>query len=429
MAISSRHRRSSLSSRAFAWAGWLLVGLLSAAPSWGADYSFSGFGTVGYSQSNRSYAYQRFISDSGTFNRDSLFGAQMDVTFDNQFGATVQAKVAPSLESDNKTDLTASWAFVSWRPNNDWLVRVGKLRVPIYLYSENMDVGTTYDVARLPYEVYSLSPSNDLNGMFFSRSWSTNSGDWNLDGYWGQANLQWRFYHRDSVPGLQEPGPFAAPIKIESAGLSLNFRKDDNLFLFGLHQARARGDGQAFVGEFGYNSGVYTYAGSSHPDVIIGTSYVLGAAVSLPRNFRLTGEAVRRVVQETRIGPDTYGAYVSLSNNIGAWTPYVTYALLHSRNSVLGYYQAINSNTVPSFVPGADLINASQRMLADGIISYDQHSWAVGFSYALSPTSKIKAEWQRMHIGKVSSLVDAPSGSNISDTSINVLSASYNFVF
>lgn len=409
--------------------------------AWATDYSFSGFGTLGYGITDQSYNYQRHLNDKGGFERDTVLGAQMDVHFNNQFGATLQVKAASSQDKDNRTDLSTSWVFASWRPNNDWLVRAGKLRVPTYLYSESMDVGTTYDMARLPLEVYSLSPSTDFTGLFLSRTWSGNNGDWNLDGYWGNANMKWRFYHRDPIPGIQEPGAFFTPIKVESAGLALSFRNEDDIFRAAFHQVRSKPDGVQFVGEFGYSSipgltnGYYDINSATHPGIIRSNSFVLSASVAMPHNFRVTGEAVRRVVQDTSIGPDTLGAYISISNSIGPWTPYVTYAFLRSQDSELSYYQAVNSNTVaaaapvPALIAAAQGINASQRALADGMVAYDQRSWALGFSYALSPTSKIKAEWQRVHINQASSLVDAPSGSNISNTSINVLSASYNFVF
>ena len=84
---------------------------------------------------------------------------------------------------------------------------------------------------------------------------------------------------------------------------------------------------------------------------------------------------------------------------------------------------------MPASVPGAVLINASQRAGADGILAYDQSSWAVGTSYSFSATSKLKAEWMRVRIGQTSSLVDAPPASNIRNQHINVLSMSYNVVF
>ena len=60
---------------------------------------------------------------------------------------------------------------------------------------------------------------------------------------------------------------------------------------------------------------------------------------------------------------------------------------------------------------------------------YDQHSWAIGSSYALDIKSKIKAEWMIVDTGAVSSFVDAPAGEDSGDRRINVFSLSYNFVF
>jgi len=96
---------------------------------------------------------------------------------------------------------------------------------------------------------------------------------------------------------------------------------------------------------------------------------------------------------------------------------------------VRNLYNNVNDNTVPDSIPGAALINASQRAGADRIPAWDQNSWSVGTSYALSATSKLKAEYLRSHIGQMSSLVDAPSGGNIRDQNINVFSLNYNFVF
>jgi hypothetical protein len=84
---------------------------------------------------------------------------------------------------------------------------------------------------------------------------------------------------------------------------------------------------------------------------------------------------------------------------------------------------------VPSLVPGSAQINASQRAGADQILAFDQRSVAIGTSYALSPTSKLKAELMHVRIGQVSSLVDAPPGGNIRNQGINVISLSYSVVF
>ena len=151
--------------------------------------------------------------------------------------------------------------------------------------------------------------------------------------------------------------------------------------------------------------------------------------VGLGSGFRVISEFARTFIPHTDDSIASTRGYVSLLKRTDNWTPYVIYAFLRSTPDPLNLYSNVNYNTVPDFVPGAALINASQRTGADGILAYDQSSWALGTSYSFSATSKIKAEFLRVHVGQVSHLVDAPSGSNIRDQNLNVFSLSYNFVF
>ncbi|HEY0665141.1 MAG TPA: hypothetical protein VGD24_03665, partial [Gallionella sp.] len=145
--------------------------LSAVSPVLAADVSLSGFGTIGYAKSDQSYNYQRFVNDKGTLKRDSVLGIQMAAQFTPEWSATVQAKVAPALDDDTRYAASLSWAFLAYRPNNDWLIRAGKLRMPFYLNSENLDVGETYDAARLPNELYSVSPTMDFTGATFLKTW------------------------------------------------------------------------------------------------------------------------------------------------------------------------------------------------------------------------------------------------------------------
>ena len=49
------------------------------------DMTWSGFGTIGYAQSDQPYNYLRFVDEDGTFKRDSLLGAQLDIKFDQHW--------------------------------------------------------------------------------------------------------------------------------------------------------------------------------------------------------------------------------------------------------------------------------------------------------------------------------------------------------
>jgi hypothetical protein len=330
------------------------------------------------------------------------------------------------LSDDDRYAASVSWAFLSWRPTNDWLVRAGKLRIPTFLYSETTDVGATFEFARLPVEMYSLSPTYDFTGLAFSRSWALGNGDLSLDGYWGNAHTHFRLFLRDDIPPVQERGALFVPAKVEAYGLALTLRRGIDVYRVGVHEGRARADGIPLVGSYpfvalgpgiGYyqTSNLLPGPGVVYPDSISSTILTLGADVHLPAQFRIIGELSRRDSHRSVAAPEGTGGYFSVLRRMGAWTPYVTYAQLKSSSQSRGAYNAVNGNRVPAVVPGADQINAAQRAGADGIAAYDQKSFALGVSYALTPRSRLKGEIQRVRIGEMSSLIDAPSGGRPGD--------------
>lgn len=415
---------------------------LTVLPAAAQDFSVSGFGTLGYARSNQPYTYQRFISDEGTFRRDSLAGIQVDAKFTEKFGATLQVKAAPATASDKQYEGTVAWAFLSWRPTNDWLVRAGKQRIPLYLYSASHDVGVTYDFARLPTEMYSLSPSNEITGLSLSRNWSLEHGDFTLDGFWGKSNIDVRVWLRDNIPSVQNSGAIFRALELQGGGLALSYKQNEDTYRVGLGRVTIRERNAIssipttfpFVTLFpgvGYYQVDPALPGPGIPTIsrFSYTTITLGADVDVGSGYRVVGEFARSIVPQTDLSTQSTRGYASVLKRIDKWTPYVTYAFLRSQPAPLNLHNNVNQTRVPAFVPGAEQINASQRAGADGILAYDQRSWAVGTSYSFSATSKVKAEFMRVHVGQVSSLVDAPPGSDIRNQSINVISLSYNFVF
>lgn len=410
-----------------------IAALLSSAPVLAADVSLSGFGTIGYAKSDQSYNYQRFINENGTLKRDSVLGAQLGVQFDPQWSATVQARLAPALDDDTRYEPTLSWAFLSYRPGNDWLFRAGRLRMPFYLNTENLDVGYTYDYARLPNELYSVSPTMDFNGATFLKTWNLADSELDLDGYWGETEMPWRHFDRD----LQTA--WWSQLKNNAKGLVLTLRDEDDSYRMGLHAADIwYADGHEFPETLAPTtlppasgmSGTY-YSPASYSSKIQSPAVNLGADVGWANGFRTTGEYVRRRIVGMSSGPDTESYYLSLQKKTEQWTPYVTYARIMSRN--LDVYNNVNNARITALIPATETaaagINAAQHIAADSMSMYDQHSWALGTSYALDLKSKIKAEWMIVNTGAVSSFVDAPAGEDSGDRRINVFSLSYNFVF
>lgn len=419
----------------------LLLMAAASAPATAFESSWSGFGTLGYARSDRPYTYQRFISDRGTVERDSILGLQLDGKLGDTLSFTVQGKLAAATDSDSGARASIAWGNLSWRPTNDLLFRAGKFRVPLYLHSETSDVGVTFDLARLPAEVYSQSPTDDFTGLAASKTWNLGASELVLDGYWGRARTTLRAWFRDDLPPVQAAGAQHLPISVEMLGLAATWRRGEDSFRLGLTRAIATSRSPLlFVRRFpfiaipglpgvGYYQTVDGVPGLPLADDLEIPLLTLGADVMTASGIRVVGEFGRRIVRGSELGYNSSGAYLALLRPSGRWTPYLSAAALRSTSGNRATYAALNENRVPDFIPDAALINALQRAGADSAATFDQTSLAVGTSYALSPRQKLKAEWQHVRIGEVSALVDALPGTDVRRQGIHLVSLSYSFVF
>ncbi|PKL95917.1 MAG: hypothetical protein CVV19_18805 [Gammaproteobacteria bacterium HGW-Gammaproteobacteria-9] len=112
------------------------------------EHRFNGFGTVGFTHlggedDGRSYGIQGQTNDSWRGDQLSKFGAQLSYGITDTLGVTVQA--------------TAKAQQDEWKAN--------RLRSPVYMYSESLDVGYSYPWLRLPDEVYSQVQLTNYEGV------------------------------------------------------------------------------------------------------------------------------------------------------------------------------------------------------------------------------------------------------------------------
>lgn len=414
----------------------LFAALTAFSPLAGAvDIDWSGFATVGYAISDKPYRYQRFVDEGGTFARDSVLGMQLDARLAPGLGATVQARLAPADDKDSGWEPSLAWAFLSWRPLDDLLLRAGKLRIPLMLDTENHDVGVTYPFARLPTEVYSTAPTSDIFGAMFSKSWWSSPGEWSLDGYYGRIGAHQRLYFR-AAAGQPENRALYDPTRMKGGGLVLSLRHDDDVYRLGVHRIETRRRHGEINADFPFTplpsppyqpgEGFYDISRAPQSARSISRMLTLGAAVGLPAAFRLSGEYVRLLSEGAVNGWERWAAYTALSRSSGAWTPYVYYARMQSGSHVLRLYDAVVDNRVSIPSP---LIDASQRAVADSLLAHDQSTLALGTSYRFNASTLLKAEWAHTRTGSVSSFIDAPAGRDSADTRLNVFSLSASFTY
>lgn len=130
------------------------------------EYRLNYFGTVGITHlggedQGRSYGVSGQTTDSWRGDQLSKFGAQLTYGLTDTLGVTLQATAKP-LQDEWQANL--EWAYLSWQANDQLMVRAGRLRSPVYIYSESLDVGFSYPWLRLPDEVYSQVQLTNYEG-------------------------------------------------------------------------------------------------------------------------------------------------------------------------------------------------------------------------------------------------------------------------
>jgi hypothetical protein len=415
-----------------AWLCWALPSFVQAQQVAGIDLRASGFATLGYAVSDQPWRWHRFTDEGGTFWRDTIVGGQLDARFSPNWSGTVQLTLAPSTRHERQWAVEAAWAFASWRPSNEWLVRAGKQRVPLFLNAENRNVGQTYAFARLPAEVYAISSTNDYTGLSVSRTWQyDDGGELALDAYGGRAQVSSRFRSRDL-------GPQFLPVQADIAGVALTWRGDAMHWRAGFHHVTTqRKDGQPFPRSYPFVSpfpgfGYYQVSnaidggpGVRTTDRVVNHILNLGVDARLAADWRVVAEVARNIQGRTDLGANTVGAYAALLHTMGSLTPYVSVARLQT----LGAARSVFSALLASAGQGSDPLAIAQRVAGDSIPVYDQTSAGVGAAFALSPRSQLKGEWMHTRIGRRSAMADDPREGTVSQQGVNVLSVSYSVVF
>lgn len=413
----------------------MVVAWVIATPVHAQEWSASAYGTLGYTVSDRPYRYLRHITEQGTIKRDSILGGQVDLRFNPQWAATVQVKIASSLVDENQWGVNVPWAFVSWRPANEWLLRAGRQRLPLYLNSERVDVGQTYDFARLPPHFYALMPSNEFSGVYASRTWTVGNDEFNLDVYGGRASLPLRAYTRDAgVEHFSDDGRYA--------GLALTLRQPTATWRVGAHKFQIyKTDGSDMGANFPYvdlGNGIGYYklddrmpgpdiGRASHKTIHV---YTLGADTELAPAWRLVSEVARSVSPgRADSNWNSIAGYVAVFHRMQRFTPYVSFSRLKSLGTMARLSDALDNVNYPGYLPASNEINMAHRIGADFLGATDETAWAVGTSLALGAQSKLKFEWMRTEVGKRSAFVDSPTLKVVRHEHINVLTANFSFVY
>lgn len=163
-----------------AFAGLLLATLFSSGAALaqadeqlqGPVFSINGFGTAGMVRSGEKsgdFTLHALQKEGAGATRewsakvDSRLGAQLTVNLSPQVSAIVQAVV--EQRENGRFDPAIDWATLKYQATPDLSFRVGRVILPLLLYSDNYKVGYAQHWLRAPVEVYRLIPLTSSDGV------------------------------------------------------------------------------------------------------------------------------------------------------------------------------------------------------------------------------------------------------------------------
>jgi hypothetical protein len=278
-------------------------------------FNFNGFISGAYVSADNDAGYN-YTDNSANFSQDSKIGFQGTFNISDSTQAVIQLM----MRGEYDWDVEAEWAYLSHRFDNGIKVRGGKLRVPLFMYSDYLDVGYAQPFARPPEEVYAAVPFSSYTGAGIAYDVEYDDSTLSMQAFGGEsdvkntnvklsnlmgANLSWT----DEVWTLR--GVYA------TATLDGDVTRTSQFPVSGL----PAGTPPTFTT---VESTILSINDANGEFIGVGASYDDGEMLAV---FEWT----RAKIDDAY--PDTDAGYITLGYRIKAFTPYVTVAYIESKDN------------------------------------------------------------------------------------------------
>lgn len=148
--------------------------------------SFNGFASVNMQVANNNHGFA-YSTDKIKFDEGSLIGLQSKFAINESTSATVQLVARGTKKESWSPDI--EWAFVSHQFTPNLKVRGGKLRLPLFMYSDYLEVGYAQVGVRVPTEVYGPVVVTSLTGGDFIYDIELEDSTLSFQGFAGSQKL------------------------------------------------------------------------------------------------------------------------------------------------------------------------------------------------------------------------------------------------
>ncbi|MCK4833973.1 MAG: hypothetical protein KAT12_04315 [Gammaproteobacteria bacterium] len=352
-----------------------IVAVLASTPA--QAIQFDGFMTAGASQivsiddADKGNIYIGGLGDRGitedlTFERDTRFGLQIssDVTED----MSVVAQILGRGDNGNFNAIV-EWAYIDYEIHDVASIHVGKIKQPVFLVNDYVEVGYAYPWIRPPSEVYySVNPLNTVNGLELLLQFPVGPGTLSLQPYIGSnrediPNAQGAFFEAENIYGID--------VKYAGRGYTVHasnfqcevktvggFQTDSP---FGAVDVNLNGSGDCDVTAAGFNLDL--------------------------ANVVVYAEWTERTTTEELSRPfgDQEAFYATVGYRIGKFLPHLTYASIDGEASTFGLATGNGAVTGPG-IPAA----------IGGSLNFPiaiQTSITAGLRYEVNDSAALKVEY------------------------------------
>ncbi|WP_337878787.1 hypothetical protein [Rheinheimera sp.] len=154
------------------------------------DFSVSGFGSiVGGSVLQGDGYWARLPEAARQYKNDVDFQTESRLGIQGRYKATSSLSITGQLMTRGVNDFQPDleWFYASYQLTPDSRLQLGRMRLPVYHYSDAMDIGIAYPWLRVPSDAYSLAITNFHGASLQHRmNWQLGTTAFKL--YAGQQN-------------------------------------------------------------------------------------------------------------------------------------------------------------------------------------------------------------------------------------------------
>ena len=363
------------------------------------DWEFTGFGTLGYAQSDK---YSDLVLKRNVIQRsqevedkgwlvDSRLGLQLrkewGPNWDLVGQAVAQEKTRNTLES------SIEMAFVRYQSRNNWSFRLGRMALDIFQLSDHRNVGYSYHWVRPPTEFYGWILFSHSDGVRVSYDLVNMDGLLRLETYAGTSEATVNI-------GYGQDGSSYNDVKADiNLGLGITWEKNDFSLRANLTQFSISEDTEALdeLTAFVSATAIQAY----WPEATqIAEDYSLKNAKFIYASLGFSWHSGAWVLQGeiSDIDSESFGtyngqrAYLQLGHRFGKFLPHLTY----SRSWDYRSYPYDPAPANPAELPSGTLENLEVTLidsLSSGIVN--QYTISIGVRWDFASQKALKVQCDR----------------------------------